>query len=850
MLASSNSAETDPRQGEYLINLEGTRKALLNKSDWLGLATSRPLKFSPRTRDDIEGIGRRRKKAQVKQGMVMRRKESKLRVSRSVPPAPEISSLHADEISLRIGSNIHQTQTTPSVFLRKEPAHTAERAILDLSPPRKSCEEEKTRNTWKETWRKENSNSVQVHTCRPRRRNTPDLESANEPNLVALNEAVALGLTSWDRVRRHARSGTKTSVSIAHSLSHEGSPAPLDFDMDVHWKHESCQLDEELSIPDCFDGDFSLQRTIQPFPDLIRRGIAVGLLKDGMSQSSCPESFPQRALHSSQSHPLADERTEVPYENDIALDAKVVLSQEFTLDDQVKLEQTVEGLEREDRHKGGSSSAADNVGQSDAIDSLWCFDGISTSATSVMFDSGRALVFSSNEAESDASYHPVAMDTDKEHPSRTDEVTDNISSETGYPVTGQGVEERAPLSTEHRPPMTFTRQRGQREDQTGASEMKVMPNTERSTGMNDKAWMRYVCPEEFGQVQDGFHFQAGTVTPTSIPCLLNATPGIDKTWCSDYSKPSLWVGPHQPGPECGIFNSPTSIPSAVNTSIFIASTPGCEHLETDFLSQLSPMEGCFDERLVDTSLYNNAPRTDPTIDTSPIRSLHKFRNTGITEIPRSLLPAKRKASDPPTERPSSDWLRLTDWSGPEALASMYGLTNGWLSGDFVSTSTVQNDSVTTTMGSPATVFQHRANKSGNTHASVLESLDKNGQEWRRVAHREEVPASIFSRSDKLTADMSPSLSCRSARSTIGDYVQATAFPLWSDVSTTASTRFASLEPTNTLLSASMSSVTQLRPGEEEKQIVDTHATRSRYLVRGATGIATQIPLWGEGQGYI
>src|SRR5271170_7958655 len=97
--------------------LQNAKRSLLKKSDWMGLSAARPLKMAFATVQEMESIGKRRKitetdgqrKAAVLQDSKSQsatnrhRRMSKNRSNTSIP--------HAEDVSIRIGGDIHQTQT-------------------------------------------------------------------------------------------------------------------------------------------------------------------------------------------------------------------------------------------------------------------------------------------------------------------------------------------------------------------------------------------------------------------------------------------------------------------------------------------------------------------------------------------------------------------------------------------------------------------------------------------------------------------------------------------------------------------------------------------------------------------
>lgn len=98
--------------------LQNAKRSLLKKSDWMGLSAARPLKMAFATVQEMESIGKRRKITETDG----RRKAVALQDSKSHPATnrhrhmsknrSNTSILHTEDASIRIGGDIHQTETT------------------------------------------------------------------------------------------------------------------------------------------------------------------------------------------------------------------------------------------------------------------------------------------------------------------------------------------------------------------------------------------------------------------------------------------------------------------------------------------------------------------------------------------------------------------------------------------------------------------------------------------------------------------------------------------------------------------------------------------------------------------
>ena len=107
--------------------LQNAKRSLLKKSDWMGLSAARPLKMAFATMQEMESIGKRRKITEAGG----RRKAVALQDSKSQPATnrhrrmsknrSHTSIPHAEDASIRIGADIHRTQTTPLLTNGRRP---------------------------------------------------------------------------------------------------------------------------------------------------------------------------------------------------------------------------------------------------------------------------------------------------------------------------------------------------------------------------------------------------------------------------------------------------------------------------------------------------------------------------------------------------------------------------------------------------------------------------------------------------------------------------------------------------------------------------------------------------------
>jgi hypothetical protein len=111
--------------GAEASTLQNVKRNLLKRSDWTGLSATRPAKMVFATVREMENIGKRR---QIPEPGVRRkagaRRDSNFHPAINRHPLVDqngsnTSVLHTEKASVRIGSNIHRTQTTPQLSNRE-----------------------------------------------------------------------------------------------------------------------------------------------------------------------------------------------------------------------------------------------------------------------------------------------------------------------------------------------------------------------------------------------------------------------------------------------------------------------------------------------------------------------------------------------------------------------------------------------------------------------------------------------------------------------------------------------------------------------------------------------------------
>ena len=104
--------------------LARVKQNLLKKSDWMGISATRPLRIAFQATEDMARIGKRRKisHTNIRQELepqratrVQRRGQRNMIAGQFHAPT---SILHTEDVSIRFGDNIHQSQTTPMLTPR------------------------------------------------------------------------------------------------------------------------------------------------------------------------------------------------------------------------------------------------------------------------------------------------------------------------------------------------------------------------------------------------------------------------------------------------------------------------------------------------------------------------------------------------------------------------------------------------------------------------------------------------------------------------------------------------------------------------------------------------------------
>ena len=625
------TTKTVYRQPPGAHDVESAREELLGQSDWAGLTTTRPARLNHSARVDRERVGRRRKVSTLKrkraapQASAEREGHDKMRPLRRAP------SLRTEDISIRVGSNIHRTQTTPSIFARKgstQPTGGQTAQWLPVAEPPNNSRQDTGSQAPDDCGPK-----LEEHGFHTRNGSATGPTPTIKANLVPLKEAVELSLSSWDMVREHS----------SKSRSRTDAPSSL-LPSDPSFLEElRCNLGVDPgSIHSQDNGTFtrlldphehSTPQNARPKLPLIFQSV-IGITDNTelvAGQESALPPFQQRDARQDSSILRTTPRPDAQGAqlpglsfHDIPGSARTARRPRFALDAQIDLEHTVELMERQTYRRDGSVLSTSKVHQGLPADDAQFSHDIDTSAKSNRLDMNfhKLTNLSPGQAGPRTLRHTLETNRDRStYASHTPHVTTYLS-----------------------PALDDTR--GQKNHHGQVTHVTNYPTfaAPSDVPVDNDAWTKFAFPAKLSEMNDSFqraasHLRAKAgrahqLVPSSTDDFSSVS-GDNSSFDIDAHNTDLMTDP---------FESSRSIPTGVNTSLFIRSSRDSELTETDFLSRLSPMEGCLDERLVDLSVYNNAARTEHSFWTAPGLGAHLPRpsaSASTDAMLKPLVPAKR-----------------------------------------------------------------------------------------------------------------------------------------------------------------------------------------------------------------
>ena len=556
----SQRAETQLKSvppGDPLIDL---KRRLLQKTDWVGLAATKPAQIRFQPAEEMERIGRRRKvtKQERKQRPPQTHRLQphhniiqpfRHRDSQSVQPF-----INEKDYSIRIGSNIHQTQTTKESFqqsIRSSQSQSThpESMLLDkLDPP-----------------------LIPTRVPRQELRNDKALRVQSvSSGLISLRDA--RNLKTFDEVLQRSSSQVREMPSVRTG---KGADDTL--------MASNTRLHQQASDSDLMPGTRLAADTpsLPSMPQL--QEYSASRIRQTSSEQTSQLNVAEPGQVASARLPFSDSRRQ---------------AHRFTLDEQASVEQEVDTssyppLETSGRRSPIRSKQYEQ--QRLLSDQVWKANApLNDVATPTTVSSGHYT----QKRHDGHDVRPPAFDNSHRQAfDREDSSSERRNTRTPRPnMDWRSRFERA--KAEH-----------QKDVAKEGTPYGLPQGSTQAMSDENEAWMKYVFPEDFGRIQTTFSFaKPGTKAPFSRASFTS--------WQNKGSQVAVGSNPpifrYSP-PKSHIARSQMSIATAANATMFSPSqapAAGTSGTETDFLSRYSPMEGVIDERLADGSVYNNPARTE------------------------------------------------------------------------------------------------------------------------------------------------------------------------------------------------------------------------------------------------
>ena len=558
--------------GDPLIDL---KRRLLQKTDWVGLAATKPAQIRFQPAEEMERIGRRRKvtKQEPKQRAPQTHRLQphhniiqpfRHRDSQSVQPC-----LNEKEYSIRIGSNIHQTQTTKESF-------------------QQSIRSPLSQSTHPDSMLLDKLDVPLIPTRVPRQELRKDevlrVKSVSS-GLISLKDA--RNMKTFDEVLHRSSSQVREMPSVR-----TGKVA------DDSLMASTTKLHQQGSDSDLMPGPRLLADTPSlPSMPQLQEHLASRIRQTSSEQTS--------QLNVAEPGQVTSAR--------LAFSGSRRQAHRFTLDEQASAEQEVDissdpPLEVSGRRSPIRSKQYEQ--QRLLSDQVW-------KANAPLNDVATLSTISSDHyTQKRHDGHDVRPPTfDINHRQafdREDSSFGGRNTRTSQPnMNWRSRFERA--KTEH-----------QRDVAKEGTPYGLPQGSTQAMSDENEAWMKYVFPKDFGRIQTTFSFaKPGPKAPSSRASFTS--------WQNTGSQVAISSHPaifqYSP-PKPHVARSQMSIATAANATMFSPSqapATGTSETETDFLSRFSPMEGVIDERLADGSVYNNPARTEKSwatlqIDGKPAHS--------------------------------------------------------------------------------------------------------------------------------------------------------------------------------------------------------------------------------------
>jgi hypothetical protein len=594
--------------------LEHVRRRLLKHRDWSGLALARPRPVTFRSPSEMDKIGRRRKfsktnaeksgpKRAQREDRRVRPTETKLRALREGQTYGHTSDLDQLDCSIRIGSHIHQTQTTASA------------APSNVAAPKESTishEEE----------------APQYQRDHAELSLTEISEEIVSPFLIPLSEARQM--KTFDEVQYR-------SSSIVRQASSSSNP----FNPTSHRKKWSLDKGGGNVATDVAQSNHRSAPALDVSPHFSQANSeesSDAILKDFVGERTAS----RRAAVQGHQH---DDSTSARNESSRLL---VDTRPRFTIDHQVLLERQI-GRNR-DTSPSHLTLSVPSLPQSHEVGSNKQLSDLATpSESSLPPNSGPQEMSDSYSSHYSRQEPPrkrqKVMDSDTHHPDTHPEyaLSDSFSHETDQrEITSDGgvnMRERFLQAKKHHQLSTPA-------GSLSASARQMTP-LGRRTGSENEEWMKYVFHEDFDRRVKTFSFWPPTKHPLGERYKSNPAP--------------MYQSLPQSHPDRSVYesigrSSSISVPNGVNASMYPAFAPPSQNelnpslpSETDFVSRLSPMEGVIDDGLGPVSLHGNAALSNRSFFSLPQQRRATTIPSNVRSVPSFVRPPHTPANREPLQ---------------------------------------------------------------------------------------------------------------------------------------------------------------------------------------------------------
>ena len=537
-------------------------------------------------------------------------------------------------MSIRAGSNIHQTQTTPTIFANKGSGHAPGQTTASTT----SVGWHKREFTVPKYISNLSENSDQTgseHSRRSRTVGAAQLILEEKGNLVSLGEAIGLGLSSWDMVREHSsRPGYQASASTPLL------PSDPDF-----------LLPQSGGYSALFERDMSSEyigrsTTGRPREHLSDQASKMALRNTLWGESAIGQVEIPTEKMSSSSPILREDTSPTPLDpvHSTSRVAKQIPSPQlpcrpsklpvlraanprFTLEKQVESEYTKK-LEHQTIENEGSALGGTR-------EELYLAEKASKPSPRWLVTPRGQIASNSPDQNLPPTLPPIQFLLQPPHCS-----SDSETSHRAHPTQVAQIARYPPTST------TRKQDGAARRCQAEVRERKSSLESNRKTWIDNEAWMKFVFPDDHRNSHHPIQFEKSDVR--------HNLSGVHHQNNSPFDEP-LQIPDSTSGFEIdtrSLFStrepraSSQSMQTGANRSIFIPSPTRLTSTETNLLSHFSPMEGYLDERTIEVSIYNNAPTTEPSLFTPSVIEQQRYLDFGPrseTGGQRALVSAKRPA---------------------------------------------------------------------------------------------------------------------------------------------------------------------------------------------------------------